>query len=170
MDAQGFVVKDKYLIFLLSSPVKDEMLTNACQYAIRAVLYLAVHSGEEHKIGVKKIGETLGIPKPFLSQLLGSLTAGELVSSAKGPGGGYYLSDINRNKAIWDIILCIDGPVKFKSCFLGLDRCDDENPCPVHYSVAPFKKSILEDFQHKSISEMAGEMEEKGTVISLKGL
>lgn len=133
-------------------------------------MYLALHSREDKKIGVKEIGDTLGIPKPFLAQLLASLTANDLVSSSKGPGGGYYLSDENRQKTVWDIILCVDGALKFDSCFLGLARCDDKNPCPVHYAVAPFKKTILEDFKFKNISEMAREMHEKGTLISLNEL
>lgn len=146
------------------------MLSNACQYAIRAMLHLALHSREDKKIGVREIGDSLGIPKPFLAQLLASLTANDLVSSSKGPGGGYFLSDLNREKTVWDIVLCIDGALKFDGCFLGLARCDDQNPCPVHYAVAPFKKTILEDFKFKSIAEMAQEMEQKGTLISLRGM
>lgn len=134
------------------------------------MLFLALHSREGKKIGAKHIGDTLGIPKPFLAQLLASLTAGELVSSAKGPGGGYFLSDDNRQKTVWDIVLCVDGTLKFDACFLGLARCDDQNPCPVHHAVAPFKEAILKEFKFKSIAEMAREMDERGTVISLRGL
>jgi Rrf2 family protein len=146
------------------------MLSSACKYAIRAMLYLALHSREDRKIGVKEIGETLEIPKPFLAQLFRTLTTNELVSSTKGPGGGYFLSDENRQRTVWDIVLCIDGPSKFDSCFLGLDKCDDQNPCPVHYAVGPFKKKILADFKFKSIDMLAAEITEKGTLISLKGI
>lgn len=146
------------------------MLSSACKYAIRAMLYLALHSREDRKIGVKEIGETLGIPKPFLAQLFRTLTTNELVSSTKGPGGGYFLSGENKQRTVWDIVMCIDGPSKFDSCFLGLDKCDDQNPCPVHYAVGPFKKKILADFRFKSIDMLAGEIAEKGTLISLNGL
>ena len=68
------------------------MLTNACKYAIRSILYLAMHTNEQHKVGVKKIAEELESPQPFLAKLLQQLNKGKLVSSTKGPNGGFYLS------------------------------------------------------------------------------
>lgn len=145
------------------------MLSNASKYAIRAVLYLAIYSDETHKIGVKKIAGALEMPQPFLAQLLRNLTSSKLVSSTKGPGGGFFLDKQSRLLSIWDVIACIDGTHKFDDCFLGLSKCNDENPCPAHYIVAPFKKKLLNDFKDKSISELAMEIKNKGTLISLKG-
>ncbi|MFC5048884.1 hypothetical protein [Aquimarina hainanensis] len=42
------------------------MLSNACKYAIRSILYLAIHSDETHKIGVKKVAEEIETPQLFL--------------------------------------------------------------------------------------------------------
>ena len=41
------------------------MLSNACKYAIRSVLYLSVNLDENKKVGVKKIAEELEVPQPF---------------------------------------------------------------------------------------------------------
>lgn len=145
------------------------MLTNACKYAIRAILYLALNSDETHKIGAKKIAKELQIPQPFLAQILRTLTTNQLVSSSKGPGGGFFMDDKNKKKSLWDIICCIDGSNRFNECFLGLTQCNDINPCPAHYIVSPFKNLILNDFREKSIFQLVDEIEQKGTVISLKG-
>lgn len=145
------------------------MLSNACKYAIRAILYLAIHSDETHKIGVKKIAGEIETPQPFLAQLLRQLTINKLISSTKGPGGGFFLDQKNKGKSVWDVISCIDGTYKFDECFLGLSQCNDISPCPAHYIVSPFKKKILSDFRDKTISKLAAEIEKKGTVISLKG-
>ncbi|MBS9463487.1 Rrf2 family transcriptional regulator [Flagellimonas sp. 389] len=145
------------------------MLSNACKYAIRAILYLAIHSDKTHKIGVKKIADEIEIPKAFLAQLLRQLTANKLISSAMGPGGGFFLDPKNKEKSVWDIISCIDGTYKLDQCFLGLSECNDENPCPAHYIVSPFKKKLLSDFRDKTISKLAEEIERKGTLLSLKG-
>jgi Rrf2 family protein len=144
------------------------MLSNACQYAIRSILYLAIHTDETKKIGVKKIAEELETPQPFLAKLLQQLTKNKLVSSTKGPNGGFYLNDKNKENAIWDIVKNIDGTEKFEQCFLGLAKCGDENPCPVHYIAAPFKKRILSDFRDKTILQFSEEIKESGKVISLK--
>ncbi len=146
------------------------MLSNACKYAIRAVIYLALNSDETKKHGAKKIAEALEVPQPFLAQLLRKLATDRLISSTKGPGGGFFLNRSNRDKAVWDVIAAIDGTHKFDACYLGLAQCEDENPCPVHHLVSPFKEALLEEFRQKSIASLAQEIEEKGRVISLKGL
>ena len=79
------------------------------KYAIRSILYLAMHTDEQHKVGVKKIAEDLESPQPFLAKLLQQLNKGKLVSSTKGPNGGFYLSKSDKENAVWDIIKNIDG-------------------------------------------------------------
>lgn len=146
------------------------MLTNACKYAIRAVLYLAIHSDADKKLGVKKIAEELEIPQAFLAQLLRKLTRDRLVSSSKGPGGGFFLDRYNREKSLWDVIVSIDGTFKFDECFLGLAECNEINPCPAHAIVAPFKERILSDFRDKTVGKLAEDALKKGTLLSLKGV
>lgn len=145
------------------------MLSNACKYAIRAVIYLAWNSDKTAKHGVKKIARELEVPQPYLAQLLRKLASEKLVSSTKGPGGGFYLDESNRDNAVWDIVTAIDGSYRFDDCFLGLSKCDDANPCPVHHLVSPFKEALLNEFRQKSIGDLACEIQEKGRVISLKG-
>jgi len=144
------------------------MLSNACKYAIRAILYLAVKSDESTKIGVKKIAEELETPQPFLAKLLQQLNKGNLVSSTKGPKGGFYLSKSDRENTVWDIVKNIDGTTKFDDCFLGLSKCSDENPCPVHFLVSPFKEKLLNNFRDKTISQYVYEIKQSGKVLSLK--
>lgn len=146
------------------------MLSNAAKYAIRAMLYLAINSTEKNKIGAKEIAETLEVPLPFLAQLLRNLTTHELISSAKGPRGGYYLNEENQKKTIWEIMVSIDGAAKFDECFLGLAKCNDENPCPAHVIVAAFKERMLKDFMQRDIDTLSIEIKKNGTVISLKNL
>lgn len=146
------------------------MLSNACQYAIRAILYLGMYSSENHKIGVKIIAEELEVPQPFLAKLLQQLNRSEFVNSAKGPSGGFYLSEANKQKTVWDIVLEVDGSEKFSQCFMGLSRCGDENPCPVHFTVAAFKNKIYKDFKDKTIADFIVDIQKNGRFISLKAL
>ena len=144
------------------------MLSSACKNAIRSVLYLAMYSNDTKKIGAKALAEVLEIPQPFLAKLLQVLIKNKLVSSTKGPRGGFYLSKANNNKNVWQIIDCIDGVKKFDQCFLGLAKCEDTNPCPVHFTVSPFKKKIMADFRDKTIIRFATEIKNSNKVITLK--
>jgi Rrf2 family protein len=127
-------------------------------------------SDETTRIGVKKIADELEIPHPFLAKLLQKLNKSNIVSSSKGPKGGFYLGKTNSNKTVWDIIICIDTTRRFDQCFLGLSKCDDKNPCPVHFTASPFKKKIRSDFKDKSIVQFANEIKSSNKVISLKGI
>lgn len=146
------------------------MLSNACKYAIRAVVYLAIHGNVNNKLGTKIIAEELEVPQPFLAQLLRKLTTNKLVSSSKGPGGGFFLDQKNMENTLWEVVSSIDGEYKFDDCFLGLSKCNNENPCPVHHIVSPFKEEILSSFKDKSIAVLVTEIEQNGTIISLKGI
>ena len=46
------------------------MLSNACKYAIRAVLFLGLNSNENIKFSAEKLANELEVPKPFLAQLI----------------------------------------------------------------------------------------------------
>lgn len=80
------------------------MLSNACQYAIRPVLYLAIQTDDDTKIGVKKITEDLEMPQAFLAKLLQQLTKGDLVSSSKGPNDGFTFQKKIKN-ALFGMLL-----------------------------------------------------------------
>lgn len=144
------------------------MLSNACKYAIRSLLYLALKTDENNKVGVKKIADELETPQPFLAKLLQQLNKANLVSSAKGPNGGFYLSKKDKENTVWDIVKNIDGTSKFDDCFLGLSECSDDNPCPVHFIVSPFKQKLLANFRDKTISQYVFEIKQTGKVLSLK--
>ena len=72
------------------------MFSKSCKYGIRAVLYLAVHSSLQKRLGVTEIASELEIPKHFLAKILQQLAKENLISSTKGPSGGFFLSKKNR--------------------------------------------------------------------------
>ncbi len=146
------------------------MLSRASKYAILSTLFLAEHASEEKKISVKEIAKSIDVPSPFLAKLFQQLVRGDVISSTKGPNGGFYLTEENYDKTVCDIIENIDGLNKLNECFLGLSICDAKNPCPVHFIVEPFKNSILGKFRDKNIREFAQEISDKGRVLTLKDI
>ena len=71
------------------------MFSKSCKYGIRAVLYLAVHSTNEKRLGVTEIASELDVPKHFLAKILQQLAKENLISSTKGPTGGFFLNAKN---------------------------------------------------------------------------
>lgn len=136
----------------------NSMLSNASKYSIKAVLFLAEKSNENTKLSVQIIADTLKIPKPFIAKLLQQLSKAKIISSTKGPNGGFFLSETDKKHSICDIIEVIDGPNFFEGCFMGLSKCNEENPCSVHPIVAQFKEKILHQFKEKTVDDFATEV------------
>lgn len=146
------------------------MLSRASKYAILSTLYLALHSSKEKKMRVKYIAGKLNVPSPFLAKLFQQLVRGNVISSTKGPHGGFYLSEDNSEKNVCDIIQNIDGRNKIDDCFLGLSECDEEKPCPVHFIFASFKENLYGKFKDKTIIEFAQEISESGRFLTIEDL
>jgi Rrf2 family protein len=146
------------------------MLSNASKYAIRSVLFLAENSSKNKKFGAKKIADELEIPLSFIAKLLQQLVKSNVISSAKGPKGGFYMTKENLGKNINAILNVIENENIFEGCFLGLPRCSDENPCPIHHIVAPFKEALWHKFEHQTIADFASEVKQNGSYLSLKGI
>ena len=133
------------------------MLSKASKHAVRGVLYLQYFASKDLKISAKQVAEELEIPAPFLSKILQKLTKKRIISSIKGPFGGFYLSKADEKNTLLDIIACVDGIDKFNDCFLGQLECNEENPCVVHHLYAPFKNELLKKLKNKTILELAKE-------------
>ncbi|HIE44825.1 MAG TPA: Rrf2 family transcriptional regulator [Flavobacteriaceae bacterium] len=133
------------------------MLTNQSKYAIRAVLYLAVYTDKNKKIGSKEVAKKINIPAPFLAKILQKLVKGKLISSTKGPNGGFYLTEKDLLNSMLDTVRVIEGLDLLSECFLGLPRCGDENPCAIHHLISPFKNTLLKEMGDKTIAQYAEE-------------
>ncbi|WP_165734058.1 Rrf2 family transcriptional regulator [Polaribacter sp. 20A6] len=142
------------------------MLSNSSKYAIRAVLYLTEKASVDNKIGSKKVANDLTMPAPFLAKTLQELTKKNIISSVKGPHGGFYLTEANEKNSLFDIIDCIDGVEKFNECYLGQAECSSENPCVVHHLYAPFKDKLISKLKKKTILEMSMEYVKNNNIIN----
>ena len=143
------------------------MLSNTSKYAIRAVIYLALNAGEEKKIGIKQISKDLGIPTPFLGKILQTLAKHNLLSSTKGPHGGFGLGKPAKEISLVDIVDIIDGQDIFNKCLIRLEDCNDKEPCSMHGKYIEIRKSLLNLFQKEKISELVDEIREVKKTINI---
>lgn len=137
------------------------MFSKACTYGIRAVLYLAVHTDADHKLGVKEIAEALNVPKPFLAKILQQLSRHHVVSSSKGTGGGFYLDKEKNDITLRDVVEVIDGSDIFSACILGLPVCSSANPCPLHHKALVYRQGIVDLINNQSIEDFVKKINKK---------
>lgn len=136
------------------------MLSNTSKYAIRAVIYLALNAGEEKKIGIKMISKDLNIPTPFLGKILQTLAKHKLLSSTKGPHGGFGLGKRAEDIKLIDIVDIIDGQDVFRQCLIRLEDCNDKEPCSVHYKYSEIRTNLINLFRNQNIGNLVDEIVE----------
>lgn len=127
--------------------------SSACEYAIRAVTYLADHP--QGLVKLREISQAEGIPGPFLSNILHRLVASGILRSTRGPTGGYGLARPAARVSLLDIKEAIDGLRELEQCAVGLERCSDETPCPLHDSWKPIRAAIREYLEGTTVEQMA---------------
>ena len=105
-------------------------LTTRGRYAVTAMLDLALH---QHKgpVSLAEIAERQGISLSYLEQIFSRLRRSELVSSTRGPGGGYRLSRAETDISIADVIKAVDEMVDATRCG-GMQNCQGEERCLTH--------------------------------------
>lgn len=132
------------------------LLSRACEYGIRAVLYLAKHQDVPY-VSVKEIAEHTNISFHFLGKILQTLTQKGLLVSYKGPKGGIQLAKSPDEITILQVVEAIDGLSVLKQCVLGLPNCGEGKPCALHEQWGPIRTEIGEMFQGKSIGQLLKE-------------
>lgn len=96
-------------------------LSNKGRYGVKAIFDIAFHNhGKATQI--KEIAERQAIPPRFLEQIFQDLKKAGLVTSKRGPRGGYQLAVEPEDIRVGDIIRALEGPV-----ILGDPRKSDEN-------------------------------------------
>ncbi len=130
------------------------MLSNSSKYAIKGVLYLALNSDENHKIMVRDMHGIVNVPESYLAKLLQELSRHDVISSARGPKGGFYLSDNDRKRTLMDVVKVIDGEKRVTSCVLGLRNCDVDNPCVLHKLVGSNKTNFINVLERTTLQDL----------------
>lgn len=107
-------------------------LSTKGRYAVMAMADLAYHSRGK-PVALAEVADRQEISLSYLEQLFGKLRRGGLVSSVRGPGGGYRLARDPEETRIADIILAVDEPIKATRCTTGSPRgCQTQGRCLTH--------------------------------------
>jgi Rrf2 family iron-sulfur cluster assembly transcriptional regulator len=107
-------------------------LSTKGRYAVMAMADLATNCNGK-PVSLAEIAERQEISLSYLEQLFGKLRKSELVTSVRGPGGGYLLHKPAEDTVIADIVLSVDEPIKATRCEVGSTGCRSNNTrCLTH--------------------------------------
>ena len=129
------------------------ILSQTAQYAVRAIIYLSEHESEA-PLRVDDIAGGLDVPRNYLSKILHVLARAGLLTSTRGPRGGFELARAAESLPLAEVVEHFDHTPDERQCLLGRESCSDRKPCHAHgrwKEVAVAVRSFLDE---TSIAEL----------------
>lgn len=134
-------------------------LTSKGRYAVTAMLDVAIHA-ESGPVPLADISERQGISLSYLEQLFSRLRKHGLVSSVRGPGGGYRLGRCSATIAVGDVINAVDESVDATKCN-GKGNCQGGHKCLTHNLWNDLSNRISDFLSSITLSELVSQGEVK---------
>jgi len=142
------------------------MISKACQYGIRAAIFIASRHNDGIKLNIKQIACEVDAPVAFTAKILQVLNKNRIITSLKGPYGGFFIKEIQLELPVINIVNAIDGMSVFKECGLGLKQCSASHPCPMHDQYKIARDALQNAFQQTSIRNLALQVNEGSSFIN----
>lgn len=134
------------------------MLSKKAKYAIKALLALAEHEGEE-PVRIVDLAREQQIPAKFLELILLDLRNQGILQSRKGKGGGYLLARDPRDIYLGQIVRMLDGPLAPVPCasqtgYVRCSDCRDEEVCGVRLAMKEVRDATAKILDGTSIASL----------------
>ena len=145
------------------------MFSKSTEYALRATLYIAQKGSEEKKIGIGEVSKAIGSPRSFTAKILQSLTKdNKVICSISGPHGGFYMTEKAKNFPIRVILEAMGEGELLDKCVLGLAKCSEKKPCPMHSKYKIIKEQLIDVFETETIDHLASGIKTGNVFVKLK--
>ena len=134
-------------------------LTTKGRYAVTAMLDLALHK-DQGPVSLADISQRQAISLSYLEQLFAKLRRGSLVSSVRGPGGGYELQGGSESIFIAQIVDAVNESLDSTKC-KGAGDCQGGETCLTHYLWEDLSEQIHTFLEGISLADLVAKNEVK---------
>ncbi|MEN8157208.1 MAG: Rrf2 family transcriptional regulator [Bacteroidota bacterium] len=121
-------------------------------YAISVLGFMADH--EETKYSAKTLHEQLDIPRPYLRQLLTTLSKSGFIKSIQGRNGGFLLQKPAGQITLAQIVDSVEGMDVLGTCIMDLKKCPFNHSCAMHEVWQETRESILKVLNNTSLAQL----------------
>lgn len=137
------------------------MFSKACEYGIRASIFIAEQSLLDQKVSLKDIAKAIDSPEAYTSKILQQLSRNFIINSDKGPTGGFSMSQQELEEVkLSTVVTAIDGDAIYKGCGLGLKNCNEKMPCPVHNQFKVVREELREMLETTLVKSLTMDFKE----------
>ena len=129
------------------------MLNQSADYALRATLFMA-HNGADRAYKATTVADALGLPFNYLSKILVELVRAGVLTSGRGPTGGYTLAVQPEQLSLEKIIAPFQDLEPRRKCLMGDRVCDVKNPCVAHHRWSEIKNEFTSGLRHTTLAAL----------------
>lgn len=129
------------------------MLNQSADYALRAVMFMAQGDGK-HSCSATVIARAIGVPRNYLGKILHALAHAGILTSVRGPQGGFRLAQEARLLTLADVVGPFQRLPERRICLLGDRACNASTPCAAHHHWQQVADQITSFFRTTTIAGM----------------
>ena len=142
------------------------MFSKTCEYAFRAATLIATASAAGERLSLEAIAERTDSPKAFTAKVLQQLARAGILSSHKGPNGGFDLPPLMaRNVKLSHIVKAIDDDTVYRGCGMGLKACNALKPCPLHHHFEKIREDLRTMLENTTVHSLTIGLENGATYL-----
>jgi Rrf2 family iron-sulfur cluster assembly transcriptional regulator len=138
-------------------------LTTKGRFAVTAMVDLAMRQ-TRGPVTLAAISERQHISLSYLEQLFGKLRRHSLVTSVRGPGGGYNLARPAAELSVAEIVKAVDEPLDATQCG-GKENCHDDRRCMTHDLWATLNEKMNEYLSSVSLGDLVAHQSGKPVAV-----
>jgi len=128
-------------------------ISEAASLGLHAMVLLAANT--DNVVTTKVIADCLGVSEAHLSKVLQRLARFGLVTSLRGPGGGFALSSKGREVRLLDVYEAIEGPLEPADCLFRVPICRG-NKCILGGVLKTLNRQVKRYLAQTKLSELTG--------------
>lgn len=130
------------------------MFSQTAEYALRAMVHLA-GTRSSTTLRSEEISRATCVPAKYLSKVLRDLVVAKLITSQRGPNGGFALSRPPKDISLYDVVQAVDPFQRIERCPLG--NSSHIKLCPLHKRLDDAINLIERQFQDISLADILAE-------------
>jgi Rrf2 family transcriptional regulator, iron-sulfur cluster assembly transcription factor len=138
-------------------------LTTKGRFAVTAMVDLAMRH-TRGPVTLAAISERQHISLSYLEQLFGKLRRHQLVTSVRGPGGGYNLARAANEVSVAEIVAAVDEAIDATQCG-GKENCHDDRRCMTHDLWATLNEKMYDYLSSVSLGDLVAHQHGKPVAV-----
>lgn len=130
--------------------------SKTCEFAIRALIYFADHP-EKPVASIKDVARESGVSSSYVAKIFQCLVKSRVLVSKRGIFGGFSLVTPAGKLTLLEVIRALDDLKQspFSNCIMGFEKCNDQEPCPLHPVWAKAKEQMMRRLSDCTIADVA---------------